>query len=117
MSDIKDIMKKIAEFSEVRDWRQFHSPRNLMIALVGEVGELAELMAWRNDDEIIERYKKNPQKFEHEIADVFIVLLTLCCELGVDPEKAIMEKLEHNEKKYPIETTSGHGWKNMEKWR
>ncbi len=115
--DMKDIVEKVNEFSNVRDWRQFHSPRNLVIALTGEVGELAELMAWRNDEEIIERFKRSPEKFRHEIADVLILTLTLCYELGVDPEEAILEKLKHNEKRYPIETTSGHGWKNMDKWK
>ena len=96
-------------FAEDRDWGQFHSPRNLVLALVGEVGELASLMQWVPDDEI-ERWleaDKNRSNFEAELADVLSYLLRLADTVNIDLAHALQEKITLNESRYPRERSFG----------
>jgi len=96
-------------FAEDRDWGQFHSPRNLVLALVGEVGELASLMQWVPDDEI-ERWleaDKNRSNFEAELADVLSYLLRLADTVNIDLARALKEKIALNESRYPRERSFG----------
>ena len=77
--DIKKINGEIDDFVSERNWGKYHKPKNLVMALSGEVGELNECFQWLNDDDI-EEMKNNPEKkvaIEHEIADVFIYLLRI----------------------------------------
>jgi len=109
MASIKDLIDLIVEFRDKRDWGKYHTPRNLALSLVVEIGELFELLQWMTDEEILEklsdsRYK---EKIEEEIADVAIYLLLLSNELKVDLEKAIIKKIEKNERKYPVEKVRG----------
>ena len=92
---LPEIASEIQEFAEAREWAQFHTPRNIVLALMGEVGELAELLQWKGDD-IFEKDDEDPvrakisaetlDKLSHELADVSIYLLRLCtvCDL-VEP--------------------------------
>ena len=70
------LANEIAEFSEARDWSQFHTPRNIVLALLGEVGELAELVQWKGDDEVTFT-EQELDKLGQELADVTIYLLRL----------------------------------------
>lgn len=96
-------------FAEDRDWGQFHSPRNLVLALVGEVGELASLMQWVPDDEIERWLKadKNRSNFEAELADVLSYLLRLADAVNIDLARALKEKIALNESRYPRERSFG----------
>jgi dCTP diphosphatase len=97
---LSSLAQEIREFGAERDWEQFHTPRNLMLALVGEVGELAEQMQWVSDDEILSRMKLDPGPIEEEVADVAIYLLRLSDVLGVDLTQAIERKMEANRDRY-----------------
>ena len=106
--DIKKLQNKLAEFAEDRDWEQFHSPKNLVMALTSEVGELNELFQWLNEEQ-----SKNVDNDElrQEIADIFIYLLRLADKLEIDIEEAVKEKIEINAKKYPIDLAKGNAIK------
>lgn len=103
----------IRQFSELRDWDQFHTPKNLVLAATGEVGELAELLQWKNDEEI-ESYLQSQEgkaRLSEEIADIAIYLIRLCQKNNLDFLGAIKQKLTINEKKYPIHESKGNAIK------
>ncbi|MCX9157424.1 nucleotide pyrophosphohydrolase [Niveibacterium sp. 24ML] len=93
---------ELARFAAERDWDQFHTPRNLILALTGEVGELAEIFQWKTDAQA-EAIMAGEQA-EHvrqEIADVLLYLMRLAMVLGVDLDAAVRDKIALNAKKYP----------------
>ena len=106
--DIKEIQNNLAKFAEERDWDQFHSPKNLAMALTSEVGELNELFQW-----LTEELSKNVDNDEirQEIADIFIYILRLADKLNINIEDAVREKMEINAKKYPIDLAKGNATK------
>ena len=101
--NIKEIQKKLRKFAKERDWEQFHSPKNLAMALSGEVGELAEIFQWLSEEESKKLSDKDLQLAKEEIADIFIYLLRLSTKLNIDLEEAVNEKLEINATKYPVD--------------
>ena len=107
--DIIQLNKEVDKFVEERNWEQYHTPKNLVMALSGEVGELNECFQWLNDDDI-EDVKNSPEKLipiEHEIADVFIYLIRIANKMGIDVEDAVYKKMELNRLKYPAESNQG----------
>jgi dCTP diphosphatase len=106
--NIKEIQDKLAKFAKERDWNQFHSPKNLVMALTSEVGELNELFQWLSEKE---SENLDNDEVKQEIADIFIYLLRLCDKLGIDIEEATKEKIEINAKKYPIDLAKGNAIK------
>jgi len=99
----------LRQFAEHRDWVQFHSPRNLVLALAGEVGEVASLLQWVPDDEVEPWLKDitNRSRLEAELADVFSYLLRLADTVGIDLAHALQEKITLNESRYPRERSFG----------
>ena len=106
--DLVILKNKLAEFASKRDWDQFHSPKNLVMALTGEVGELNELFQWLTEEE-----SKNLQNDEikNEIADIFIYIVRLADKLNIDIEEAVKQKIEINKKKYPVKLSKGNAIK------
>ena len=106
--NIKEIQNKLEKFAEDRDWNQFHSPKNLVMALTSEVGELNDLFQWLTEDQ-----SNNVDKDEirQEIADIFIYLLRLSDKLDIDLEEALQEKIEINANKYPVDLAEGNAIK------
>ena len=94
------VQGQLRQFAEDRDWTQFHTPRNLVLALTGEVGELAELFQW-DPPEI------SPKRLAEEIADVAMYLLRLADVTGVDIEEAVADKLRSNAERYPADQWTG----------
>lgn len=100
--DTSALEVKLAEFALERDWDRFHTPRNLILALTGEVGELAEIFQWRSDAESDAIMASD--KAEHvrqEVADVFLYLMRLAMVLGIDLDSAVRDKIALNARKYP----------------
>ena len=98
--DSLDYLKKeIKQFSEERDWDQFHSLENLAKSVAVEAGELLECFQWGQD--------ADPEEVADEIADVMNYCLLLCDKLEIDPGKAIYEKIIKNAEKYPVEKCKG----------
>lgn len=106
---LEDLKKKMADFAKERGWDQFHSPRNLLLALVGEVGELSEIFQWKGEVPRGLPDWKGEEK-EHlgeELSDVLLYLVRLSDVCGVDLGKAAMRKLEINAIKYPVQLCKG----------
>lgn len=104
---IEEFIKSMRAMYDARDWKQFHTPKNLAMNLGVEVGELMEHFRWATDEQA-----KNPppevlQEIKDEIADVFTCLLNLADNLGIDPITASVEKLDKVAKKYPVEKCKG----------
>ena len=111
--DARGLVEAIRAFADARDWAQFHSPKNLAMALTGEVGELVEIFQWMTEDES-RRAGDDPERAEqlrHELADVLIYLVRLSDVLGVDLDEAVREKLAVNARKYPVESSRGNNRK------
>jgi len=107
--NIEEIKNRLARFAEERDWEQFHSPKNLSMALAAEAAELLEIFQWLTEEQSIRIIDdtKEMALIRQEIADVFIYLIRLVDKLGVDLEQAVMEKIELNEVKYPKNSVKG----------
>jgi dCTP diphosphatase len=90
-------------FTEARDWAQFHDPKSLALALVGEVGELAELLQWvRHEDQAaVVRQQPLQDRLAEEMSDVLLYLLRLADVVGVDLARTAAEKLRANEDRFP----------------
>ncbi len=110
MSDsIHDLQSAAIRFRDERDWKQFHRPKDLLLGLTAEVGELAELFLWKTDEEI-ETSFSDPRYLERiaeELADVQIFLLYLADRSGQSLAAAVQAKLVKNARKYPVERARG----------
>ncbi len=99
----------LRQFAEERDWQQFHSPKNLVMALSGEVGELTEIFQWMTE---VDSYgagsaPATARAVSDELADVALYLIRLADVLGVDLNAAIVSKLASNAAKYPVAASRG----------
>jgi dCTP diphosphatase len=105
--DIQNLSVALDKFATDRNWEQFHSPKNLILALTGEVGELAEIFQWMGDVESRSAGETTAtaQAVKDELADVLFYLVRLASVLKVDLNAASTEKLRSNELKYPVETS------------
>ncbi|NYI42624.1 nucleotide pyrophosphohydrolase [Demequina lutea] len=99
----------IREFARERDWEQFHDPKSLILALVGEVGELAELLQWVPAAEAVEVFSEPARRARagEEISDVLIYLLRLADVLGVDVGTAAVAKLGDSRMRFPTDEVEG----------
>jgi len=115
-NSLDDLIALVRGFADNRDWNQFHTPRNLILALAGEVGELAATLQWVSDSEVSEWLKssENRSQFEAELADVFSYLLRLADQTGVDLVEALRAKVLVNELRYPQERSRGSSGKYTE---
>jgi len=113
---LANIIEEIVHFRDQRDWNQFHTPKNLAVALAIEVAELQEIMLWKNDEETTDLANTSDGhgKFSDEIADVMIYALLFCKATNINPEAAIRTKLEKNRERYPIEKSKGSSLKYTE---
>ncbi|WVZ16331.1 hypothetical protein V8G54_009313 [Vigna mungo] len=100
LDQLKEIM---SEFAKERDWEQFHSPRNLLLALVGEMGELCEIFQWKGEvPKGLPDWKEEEKvHLGEELSDVLLYLVRLSDMCGVDLGKAALRKVELNAMKYP----------------
>jgi NTP pyrophosphatase (non-canonical NTP hydrolase) len=104
VTTLKHLQQKIVEFRDARNWKQFHTLKDLAISLSLEAGELLENFQWKSSEEAV---RENFENMKDELADVVIYALLLSHELGIDLEEAIMDKMKKNEQKYPIEKSFG----------
>jgi len=111
MSEIKNITKKIIEFRDKRDWKQFHNPKDLAISLNLEASELLEHFQWKNENEINEYLKKNKTHVAEELADIMYWVLLISNDLKIDIIKSLEIKMNKNKKKYPIKKSKGNNKK------
>jgi len=109
-----DIAEKLRRFAEERDWDQFHSPKNLAMAMTVEVAELLEHFQWLTE---VQSNNLPPEKkalVAEEIADIQIYLIRMADKLGIDIYDSVRVKIRQNEKKYPTERVRGDARKYSE---
>lgn len=103
--DVGQLAAALERFAAERNWAQFHSPKNLVMALTGEVGELSEIFQWMDEEQSKDaaRHPDTAQAVQDELADVLMYLVRPASVLGVDLDAAARQKLEQNNRKYPVE--------------
>ena len=105
--NIEQIKQRIQKFSDDRNWDSFHNPKNLVMALNGEVGELNEIFQWLDFEESLNFPDDVLEHTKEEVADIAIYLLRICMKLDINLEDAILNKMTKNEAKYPVESSMG----------
>jgi len=108
--EITELTRLVREFSTERDWEQFHDPKSLVLAVMGEVGELAELFQWVPADVAAQRFTTDPDRqarAAEEMADVLIYLLRLADVLGVDLGEVTRAKLALNHRRFVADEVRG----------
>lgn len=103
---LEQIRQIQSDFSIRRNWQKFHLPRNLFIAMVGEVGEVGELLQWRSDEQcrpgLPDWTDQERKALGEELSDVLIYLIHLANRCEIDLSKAVIDKIKKNELKYPV---------------
>jgi NTP pyrophosphatase (non-canonical NTP hydrolase) len=102
-----ELIQKIKKFRQERDWDQYHSPKNLVMALSVEVAELVEHFQWLTQEESRDLADGKLDQVRDEIGDILIYLANLSEKLGIDPVQAAHEKIEKNQINYPAEIVRG----------
>ena len=111
MAELDELREQVREFVRERDWEQFHSPKNLAMALSVEAAELMEIFQWLTEAQSRELDEESRAAADQEVADVFIYLVRLADQLGIDPLDAARRKLAENARKYPVDKARGHARK------
>jgi dCTP diphosphatase len=107
---LQDLKKLLSKFRDDRDWSKFHDPKNLAEAISVEAAELQELFLWQDVKEVIKKIKEDAsfrKEVEEEFADIMIFAINFANSIGIDIAKVIEEKVDKNNKKYPVEKAKG----------
>ncbi len=104
---LTELRAKINAFVHERDWDQFHSPKNLAMAMIVEAAELVEHFQWDTLEESLELTPEKREQVSHELADTFVYLLRIAEVLKIDLIEAADEKIALNAKKYPVDKAKG----------
>ena len=113
-SFLKQLNKEVTRFVEERDWNQFHSPKNLSMALIVEAAELVEHFQWLQSEESDMLTEGKRDEVAEELSDILIYTVRLADRMGVDLELATRNKLEKNRRKYPVNKARGSSSKYTE---
>jgi NTP pyrophosphatase (non-canonical NTP hydrolase) len=113
-SELLDLRERLREFAAERDWEQFHTPKNLAIAVTVEAAELLEPFRWAKSGELDELNEGALRAIREEIGDVLICLVRLADKAGVDLYRAARDKIELNRARYPAEKVRGDARKYSE---
>ena len=115
MSDrVEELSQRLAEFARARDWEQFHSPKNLSMALIAEAAELVEHFQWLTEEQSANLSPEKLAEVELELADIQIYLIELADLLRLDLMKAVDKKIAINAQKYPADKVRGSAKKYNE---
>jgi dCTP diphosphatase len=112
---LEQLKTKLKQFVEERDWQQFHSPKNLSMAIASEAAELLELFMWVDNKESVARLQEKRQEVEDEVADVILAVLAMASRYDIDVAQAIERKIKKNAQKYPVELVKGK-WKKYNEY-
>jgi len=113
---LEDLKQRVLAFAREREWGQFHSPKNLSMALAAEAAELMENFLWATPDEsrALAADPRKREAIEQELADVVIYALQFANQTGIDVAAAIAAKMAINARKYPVEKSRGRSDKYTE---
>lgn len=115
--DLDTLTHRLIAFRDARDWRRFHSMKNLILSASLEAAEVMELVQWRDDDAVEQAAQGDADfraRLAEECADVLLYLLLICERAGIDLAEAAVAKIDLNEKKYPVEKARGTAKKYTE---
>lgn len=112
--DITELQKRVVAFRDARDWKQFHNPKDLAIALNLEATELLEHFLWKTEAEIQDYLKAHKSDVAEELADTLYWVLLMSHDLGIDLAEAFDKKMAQNEAKYAVEKAKGNHKKYTE---
>ena len=98
---MKEVINALNEFRDQRDWKQFHNPKDLSLALSIEASELLETFLWKSADDA------KLEKVKEELADVFAYALLIADHYNLDVKEIVMNKIQKNNEKYPVEKAKG----------
>lgn len=107
MSEIKNLTGKVIDFRDKREWKQFHNPKDMAIAMAFEAMEVLEHFQWRSEKEAEEYVKGHKSEIGEELADTFYWVLLMSHDLEIDIIDALIKKLKKNVKNYPIKKAKG----------
>jgi NTP pyrophosphatase (non-canonical NTP hydrolase) len=105
---LEGLRRRLAAFARERDWEQFHSPKNLSMALIAEAAELVEHFQWLSQEQSANLPPEKLEEVRMELADIQIYLVRIADRLGVDLIEAALQKTELNERRFPPERVRGH---------
>ena len=111
MSDIQELIDALIQFRNERDWEQFHDSKNLATAISIEAAELNELFLWKT---IKESEEVNPEKLKEELADIITYTLLLANKHGFDIKQMVIDKIQKNGEKYPVDKAKSNAKKYNE---
>lgn len=111
---IAELKNNVKKFVEDRDWRKYHLPKNLSMAIAAEAAELMELLLWVESKDSLAQVENKREAVEDEVADIFCYLLQFCNECNIDLSSALENKLQKNAQKYPVEKAKGSAKKYTE---
>ena len=115
MSDsIAHLTREIMAFRDARDWKQFHNPKEMAVAITAEAGELLQHFVWQNPAQSETRVTERKGELESEMADIAILLFEMAESCGVDLAEAMRAKLARNELRYPVDKAKGSNKKYNE---
>jgi NTP pyrophosphatase (non-canonical NTP hydrolase) len=114
LSELESLSRQLAEFARERDWEQFHSPKNLAMALTVEAAELLEIFQWQSEQQSREADRATRERAGEELADILLYSLLLCDKLDIDLAQAAQAKLQRNAEKYPADRVRGSARKYNE---
>lgn len=113
-NEVEELKLLLRKFAQDRDWEQFHSPKNLSMALSVEASELLEHFQWMPDQSSYALGEAKQQLVSYELADIFIYLLRICDQLNVDLMSVTKEKMKINDERYPVNKVKGSSKKYTE---
>ena len=114
MKTLEELTARIVAFRDARDWKQFHTLKDMALSLMLESGEVGELFQWKGDSEIASKLPELRQELGRELSDVLYWVLLMANDAGVDLAKAFESKIAENEVKYPVDRAKGSSRKYSE---
>lgn len=116
MGEIKELSEMVRKFCELRDWDQFHDPKELAIGISTEANELLQMFRFKREQDMIQMFEdaETRKKIEDEVADIFYFLLRFAQMNRIDLNQSLKRKMDKNEKKYPVEKAKGKNRKYNE---
>jgi dCTP diphosphatase len=113
-NDFQKLQKAIEKFARDRDWEQFHTPKNLAMAMSVEAAEVVEIFQWLTDEQSKALSKEKVNALADELADTYIYLIKIAAHYGIDINRAAVDKIQKNELRYPVEKARGNSKKYSE---
>ncbi len=111
---VKDLEQEIIDFVTERNWKQFHSPKDLALSLMLEAGELVEIFQWKNDEEQKHIVINKKKDISDEMSDIFYYLILMSKYYDIDLISSLKSKMDENIKKYPLDKSKDKNLKYNE---